>query len=71
MEGSHQANLNSIICRKGTVLRTEIERPFLAAKNFNTNFVNFLPPYHGIISNVQGRAPITVLRARNLVYEKL
>ena len=62
---------------------TEIERPFLAAKGSNTNLVLFLPPYYVIISNVHvcsftctiscvhGRAPKTVLRARNLVYEKL
>ena len=48
---------------------TEIERPFLATKGFNTNLVLFLPPYHVIISNahvcsftctishVHGRAP--------------
>ena len=63
--------------------KTEIERPFLAANSFNTTLVHFLPPYHVIISNlhvcsftcmifhVHGRAPKTVLRARNLVYEKL
>ena len=32
--------------------RTEVERPFLAARGFNTNFVHFLPPCHVIISNV-------------------
>ena len=65
------------------MLRTEIERLFLPAKGFNTNLVQFLPPHHFIISNmhvfsftcrishVQGRAPETVLRARNLVHEKL
>ena len=61
---------------------TKIERPFLAAKGFNTNLVHFLPPYHVIISNmhvcsftctishVHRLAPKTVLRAQNLVYEK-
>ena len=33
--------------------RTEIERPFLAAKGCNTNSVQFLPPYYVIISQVQ------------------
>ena len=63
--------------------RSEIERPFLAAKGFNTNLVQFLSLYHVIISNVQvcsftctiyhvpGFAPKTVLRARNLVHKKL
>ena len=32
--------------------RTEIERPFFAAKGFNTNSVHFLPSHHVIISNV-------------------
>ena len=63
---------------------TEIERLFLAAKGFNINLVHLLPLYHVIISNVHncsftctishvhGHAPkTTVLRARNLVYEKL
>ena len=52
------------------------------AKGFNTNFVQSLPLYQVIISNVlvysftltiphvHGRAPKTILRARNLVYEK-
>ena len=68
---------------KGAIYRTKIERPFLAAKGFNTNLVQFLPPYHVIISkthvcsftctisNVHARAPKTVLHARNLVYQKL
>ena len=63
---------------------TETERPFLAAKGFNTNLVQFLPPYHVIISNacvcsftctishVHGRAPKAVLRARKIIiYEGL
>ena len=62
---------------------TEIERPLLSAKGFNTNLVNFLLPYHVIISivhvcsfmcmisHVHRRAPKTVLRARNFVYKKL
>ena len=29
-----------------------MERPFLAAKNFNADLVQFLPPFYGIISNV-------------------
>ena len=63
--------------------KTEIERPFLAALGFNTNLVHFLLPYHVIISivhvcsftgpifHMHGRAPKTVLGARNLMYEKL
>ena len=31
---------------------TEIERPFLDGKGFNTNLIQFLLPYHVIISNV-------------------
>ena len=62
---------------------TKIERPFLAAKGFNTNLVQCLPPYYVIISNVHvcsftrtishvnRSAPKTVLHARNLVYEKI
>ena len=62
---------------------TEIEGPFLAAKGFNTNLVQYLPPFYVIISNVHvcsltctishvhRRAPKTVLRAQNLVYEKI
>ena len=61
--------------------RTEIERNFLAAKDFNTNFVQFLPPNHVLISNmyvcsftctishVHGHARKTVLCTRNLVYK--
>ena len=36
MEGSH---VNSIINSKVAIHRTETERPFLAAKGFNTNHV--------------------------------
>ena len=62
--------------------RTEIERLCLAAKGFNTDLVQFILLYH-VISNVHvcsftrtiphmhGRAPKTVLLARNFVYEKL
>ena len=62
---------------------TEKERLFLVAKDFNTNLVHFLPPYHvivsnvdacsfkGMISHVHGHAPKMVLHARNLVYENL
>ena len=82
MEGSHHVNWNSIIYRKGTIHRTEIERPLLAGKSFNTNLVQFLLPFHVIISNVHvysfthtishvhGRARKTVFRAQNLVHEK-
>ena len=61
---------------------TKTESPFLAAKGFNTNLVQFLSPCHVIISNVHvcsfmcttflvhGRPPKTVLRAQNLVNEK-
>ena len=82
MKGSLHVNWDAIIiCKKGAIHRTEIERPFLAAKSFNANLVQFLTPYHVIISNVHvssfactishvhGRASKTVLRARNL--EKL
>ena len=60
-----------------------MEKLILAANNFNTNLGQFLPPYYVTISNVHicsftctiyhkhGRAPKTVFRARNLVYEKL
>ena len=72
-----------MVYRKKAVHRTEIAGLFLAAKGFNTNLVHFLPLYHVIISNVHvcsltgtishvyGREPKTVLRARNLMYEKL
>ena len=30
--GSHHVNWNSIIYRKGVILKTEIKRPFLAVK---------------------------------------
>ena len=61
---------------------TEIEMPFLAAKGFNTNLVQFLLPYHVIISNMHvcsfmctishvcEYAPKTVLCAQNLVHKK-
>ena len=61
----------------------EIERLFLAAKGFNTNLVQCLPPFFVIISNVHvcsftctishvhRRAPKTVLGAQNLVYKKI
>ena len=68
---------------KGAIHWSEIERPFLVAKGLNTNLVHFLLWFHVIISNVQvcfftctilhmhGRGAIMVLRAQNLVYEKL
>ena len=84
MEGSHHVNWSSIIYRRGAIHRTEIERPFLAGKDFKTNLEQFLLPYHVIISNVHvysfrcrishahGRAPKTVLHARKkLIYESL
>ena len=83
MEGSHYVNWNSIAARIVAVYRTEIQRPCLTVKGFNINLVQFLPPYLVVIGNVhvysfrctisrvQRRAPKTVLRARNLVYEKL
>ena len=37
MEGSHHVNCNSIMFRKRTVKKTEIDRLFLAAKSFNTS----------------------------------
>ena len=37
--------------RKGAIHRTEIERSFLVTEGFNTNLVQFLPPYYDI-SNV-------------------
>ena len=40
MEGSHHVNGNSIIYMKEVVHRTEIDRPFLAAKSFNINLVH-------------------------------
>ena len=55
MEGCHHVNCYIIICRKGAMHRTEIEKPFLvakAAKGFNTNLVHFLLLYHVISSNV-------------------
>ena len=51
MEGSYHVNWNSIICRKGEIHRTEIERLFLTAKGFNSYLVQFLLTYHVIISN--------------------
>ena len=52
MEDSHHINRNSIIYRKRAIHRTEIERPFLAAEGFDTNLIQFLLPYHVIISDV-------------------
>ena len=49
MEGSHHVNRNSIIYRKGAIQRTEIARPFLVAKGFNTNLVQFLNFYRCIM----------------------
>ena len=65
MGGSHHVNRNNITYRKGTICRTEIERLFLATKNFNINLVQFLLPYV-IISNVHGCAPKRVLHAQKI-----
>ena len=56
MEGSHYVNWNSIIYRKKAIYRTEIQRPFLAAKGFN-NLVQFLL-LHVILSNVHNFSPL-------------
>ena len=53
MESNHQVNWNSIIYRNRATHRTEIKRPLSAAKSFDTNLVQFLPPYHVIIRNIQ------------------
>ena len=62
---------------------TEIERLLLAAKGFNTNLVQCLPPYYVIVSNahifsityrishVNRHAPKMVLHALNLLYKKI
>ena len=82
MEDNLHVNWNSVIYRKEALHRTEIEGPVLASESFNASLVQFLPPYHIIISNVHvfyftftishvhGRTPKTVLRARSLLYEK-
>ena len=80
MEGSHHVNWNGIIYRKAAIQRSEIERPFLAAKSFNINLVQYLNFYRSIMLllvmcmstlYVHGREPKTILDARNLVHEKL
>ena len=83
MGGSHHVNRNNITYRKGTICRTEIERMFLAIKNFNINLVQFLLPYVIIsdvhvfsfkctISHVHGYAPKMVLHAQKItIYEGL
>ena len=70
-----------VVYRKGAIHRTEIARPFLAAKGFNTNLEQFIMLYHVIISNVNVcsftctishmhvHVPKTVLDARKLVYD--
>ena len=81
MEGSH-ANWKSTIYRKGAVHCTQIERSFSATKSFNTSLEHILLPYviisnvhvcsfTGTIFHVHERATRTVLRARNLMHEKL
>ena len=52
MERSHYVNWNSIIYRNGVIHRTEIKKPFLDTKGFNTNLVQFLSPFYVIVSNV-------------------
>ena len=83
MKGGPNINWNSIIYREKAIRRTEIERLFLARMGFNINLVQSLPLCHVIISNVHvcsftrtisdlhGRASKKVLRAQNLVKEKL
>ena len=71
MECSQHVNWNSIIYRKISIHRTEIKRPFLVPKAFNTNLVQFLLPYHVIISNVHGCARKMVLHAWNIIQEKV
>ena len=62
----------SIMYRKKAIHRTEIERSLLAAKGFNTNLVQFLNFYVLFLcASALLRAPKTVLRARNLLHEKL
>ena len=49
--------------------RTEIGRPFLSTKGFNTDLVQFLPPYNVIISNVGlMTSPIGFLRVPPLKF---
>ena len=60
-----------------------MERPFSAAKGFNTNLVQYVLLHHIVISNVlvcffmstishvHGRTPTSVLYAQNLVCEKV
>ena len=62
---------------------TKTEGPFLAAKGFNTNLAQCLPPYYVIVSNMHicsftcrishmhRHAPKMVLPALNFVYEKI
>lgn len=84
MDGSHHVNVDSIIYRKRAIHRTALERPFLHAKGFNTNLVQFLMQYHVITSkvhvysstciifHVHGSAHKTVLCVRKiLIYEGL
>ena len=47
--GIDEARMNIVICRKGLIQRTEIERPFLATKSFNSNLVQFLDSCHCIM----------------------
>ena len=66
---------------KGAIHMTKIERPFLAAKGFNTSLVQCLPLYYVVstvhvcsftcrISHVHRHAAKMVLRALNFLYEK-
>ena len=38
--------------RKGAINRTELVKPLLVAKGFNTNLIQLLLPHHVIISTV-------------------
>ena len=71
MECSQHVNWNSIIYGKISIHRTEIERPFLVPKTFNTNLVQFLLLYHVITSNVHECACKMVLHAWNIIQEKV
>ena len=82
MEGWHHVNWNSIIYRKEALLRTKIEKLFLAAKDFNTNLAQFLPLCHVTnnmyvcsftctISHRHRHALTMDLHTQNLVWKKI
>ena len=61
----------SIIHKKRAIQRAEIERPFLAAKDFNTNLVKFLNFYRCIMFLLV-TCTSTLLRAQKIIiYECL